>query len=47
VGQDARISEFAERLVLKGGVLLAAFGERRPTRDIDLLNELLHSVQAG
>ncbi|HWG60964.1 MAG TPA: nucleotidyl transferase AbiEii/AbiGii toxin family protein [Streptosporangiaceae bacterium] len=27
---------FADRLVLKGGVLLAAFGERRPTRDIDL-----------
>ena len=26
----------ADRLVLKGGVLLAAFGERRPTRDIDL-----------
>lgn len=29
-------SRFAERLVLKGGVLLAAFDERRPTRDIDL-----------
>lgn len=29
-------SEFADRLVLKGGVLLAAFGERRPTRDVDL-----------
>ncbi len=26
----------AEQFVLKGGVLLAAFGERRPTRDIDL-----------
>jgi hypothetical protein len=25
-----------ERPVLKGGVLLAAIGERRPTRDIDL-----------
>jgi hypothetical protein len=29
-------SGFAEQLVLKGGVLLAAFDERRPTRDIDL-----------
>jgi predicted nucleotidyltransferase component of viral defense system len=29
-------SRFAERLVLKGGVLLAAYDERRPTRDIDL-----------
>ena len=28
-------SRFADRFVLKGGVLLAAFGERRPTRDID------------
>jgi len=26
----------ADRFVLKGGVLLAVFGERRPTRDIDL-----------
>jgi Nucleotidyl transferase AbiEii toxin, Type IV TA system len=25
-----------EQFILKGGVLLAAFGERRPTRDIDL-----------
>jgi Nucleotidyl transferase AbiEii toxin, Type IV TA system len=25
-----------EQLVLKGGVLLAAFGARRPTRDVDL-----------
>jgi hypothetical protein len=29
-------TRFAERCVLKGGVLLAVFGERRPTRDIDL-----------
>jgi predicted nucleotidyltransferase component of viral defense system len=29
-------SPFAEQLVLKGGVLLAAFEERRATRDIDL-----------
>lgn len=31
------ISPHRERLVLKGGMLLAAFGERRPTRDVDLL----------
>jgi hypothetical protein len=29
-------SDFASRLALKGGVLLAALDERRPTRDIDL-----------
>lgn len=29
-------SDLRDDLVLKGGVLLAAFGERRPTRDIDL-----------
>jgi hypothetical protein len=29
-------SPHADRFVLKGGVLLAAFGARRPTRDIDL-----------
>ncbi|MFZ2050065.1 MAG: nucleotidyl transferase AbiEii/AbiGii toxin family protein [Solirubrobacteraceae bacterium] len=29
-------SRFADQFVLKGGVLLAAFEERRPTRDIDL-----------
>jgi hypothetical protein len=28
-------TRFSDRLVLKGGVLLAVFGERRPTRDID------------
>lgn len=34
----ARLAQtpFAERFVLKGGLLLAALGERRPTRDIDL-----------
>lgn len=39
----ARLAEsrFADRLVLKGGVLLAAFGERRPTRDIDLQAQAL------
>jgi hypothetical protein len=30
------VSRFADQFVLKGGVLLAAFGERRPTRDVDL-----------
>ncbi len=30
-------SPHAHRLVLKGGVLMAAFGARRPTRDVDLL----------
>ena len=28
-------SSHRERFVLKGGVLLAAYGSRRPTRDID------------
>jgi hypothetical protein len=39
----ARLAEsrFADWLVLKGGVLLAAFGERRPTRDVDLQAEAL------
>lgn len=31
------LSAHRERLVLKGGMLLAAFDERRPTRDVDLL----------
>ena len=30
-------SRYADCYVLKGGALLAAFGERRPTRDIDFL----------
>ncbi|MCA9300788.1 MAG: nucleotidyl transferase AbiEii/AbiGii toxin family protein, partial [Phycisphaerales bacterium] len=29
-------SDLRDRFVLKGGVLLAAFDERRPTRDVDL-----------
>jgi hypothetical protein len=29
------VSEYADKLVLKGGILLAAFGTRRPTKDID------------
>ncbi len=36
-------SQFAEQLVLKGGVLLAAFEERRPTRDIDLYAQAVES----
>lgn len=31
------LSGQGERLILKGGMLLAAFGDRRPTRDVDLL----------
>lgn len=31
------VSPHRDRLVLKGGMLLAAFQERRPTRDVDLL----------
>ena len=31
------VSEHRDRLVLKGGMLLAAFDERRPTGDVDLL----------
>jgi predicted nucleotidyltransferase component of viral defense system len=31
------ISSHRDRFVLKGGMLLAALGERRPTRDVDLL----------
>ncbi len=30
-------SPLRDRLVLKGGLLLSAFGHRRPTRDVDLL----------
>lgn len=29
-------SEYRDQLVLKGGMLLAAFGQRRPTRDLDV-----------
>lgn len=29
-------SDYRDRFVLKGGVLLAAFGTRRPTRDLDV-----------
>lgn len=36
-------SRFADQLVLKGGVLLAAFDERRATRDIDLQAQALEN----
>jgi predicted nucleotidyltransferase component of viral defense system len=36
-------SAHRERLVLKGGMLLAAFDERRPTRDVDLLARGTHN----
>ena len=34
-------SAYADRLVLKGGVLLAALGVRRPTRDVDFQGQRL------
>src|ERR1035438_643076 len=36
-------SRVAEQLGLKGGVLLAAFGERRATRDVDLQAQAVES----
>jgi len=36
-------SAHADRFVLKGGVLLAAFDTRRPTRDVDLAARDLHN----
>jgi hypothetical protein len=39
-------SAFAGNLVLKGGVLLAAFDARRPTRDIDLAASSLRNTEA-
>ena len=35
-------SRHSPHLVLKGGALLAAYGTRRPTRDVDLLATNLH-----
>jgi hypothetical protein len=40
-------SEFAEKLVLKGGVLLAALDARRPTRDVDLAASALRNTAAA
>ena len=36
-------SAHREKFVLKGGVLLAAFGNRRPTRDVDLAGLALNN----
>ena len=41
------VSRHADNLVLKGGVLLAAFDVRRPTRDVDLAARHLDSDIAG
>ena len=38
-------SAFANNLVLKGGVLLAALDARRPTRDIDLAATALRNTE--
>lgn len=40
-------SEYAERFTLKGGVLMAAFDARRPTRDIDLHARALSNDEAA
>lgn len=40
-------SSHADRFVLKGGMLMAAFGERRPTRDIDLQSNALGQEVEG
>ena len=39
-------SDYAKNLVLKGGVLLAALDDRRPTRDIDLVATALRNTEA-
>lgn len=38
-------SDYAQKLVLKGGVLLAALDARRPTRDIDLAATALRNTE--
>ena len=35
------VSPYADRLVLKGGVLLAPYDTRRPTRDVDLQGQYM------
>lgn len=41
------ISDHRSRFVLEGGMLLAAFDERRPTADIDLLaNAIANEVES-
>jgi Nucleotidyl transferase AbiEii toxin, Type IV TA system len=39
-------SSASDNLVLKGGVLLAAFGSRRPTRDVDLAAQDIGNAEA-
>lgn len=39
-------SDYEQKLVLKGGVLLAALDARRPTRDIDLAANALRNTEA-
>lgn len=41
------VSAHRDRLVLKGGMLLSAFGRRRPTRDIDLLARTISNEPAA
>jgi predicted nucleotidyltransferase component of viral defense system len=41
------VSAYRDRLVLKGGMLLSAFGQRRPTRDIDLLGKAISNDPAA
>lgn len=38
-------SAWSDELILKGGVLLAAFGTRRPTRDVDLQAQALDNAE--
>jgi hypothetical protein len=41
------VSAHRDRLILKGGMLLSAFGQRRPTRDIDLLAKATSNERAA
>jgi hypothetical protein len=40
------VSSYAAQFILKGGLLLAAFGARRPTRDADLLGRMDNDEEA-
>lgn len=40
------VSPYADQFILKGGLLLAAFDARRPTRDADLLGRMDNDEQA-
>ena len=44
--EAARTTSMRRKLVLKGGVLLAALDARRPTRDIDLATTALRNTEA-